>query len=376
MSTHPSVLEWGLFRRLVFGRNRSSVDGLRFGCAACGRGGQASAPSKERARGGRWRRVEDDSGIDIAQLDERPGDRSCSDTLELCTLGHARDSRDGIRSGGRDQISSCGVPAVAVVVLTPGRRSVASTAPRQWLLKRAVRTPYECARADVDIAACDGHCRHPSSVTRPLPSGDEAQKPSKRDSPLSVFGRVGPTHCCAGPPSEPGRARFRAPGSSKPLRLVGGQKCQVTAVAAVGVYETGLRSSGVPSSRMMTLVIVLRVVASHVSHSRGVCGRSSSGTSASWQIGQRPSWTLMSHRLVLSIGRVSCADALPSSRRGRDHRVMPRRRRSGVGRCWSTRTCAGRRRFCGRRTPTGPAGPCCVGRSTGRRPSGSACSHG
>ena len=31
-------------------------------------------------------------------------------------------------------------------------------------------------------------------------------------------GRVGPAHCCAGPPSEPGRARFRAPGSGKPWR--------------------------------------------------------------------------------------------------------------------------------------------------------------
>ena len=36
-----------------------------------------------------------------------------------------------------------------------------------------------------------------------------------------------------------GRARFRAPGSSKPLRLVGGQKCQFAVVAATNVYETG-----------------------------------------------------------------------------------------------------------------------------------------
>ena len=52
-------------------------------------------------------------------------------------------------------------------------------------------------------------------------------------------GRVGRTHCCVRPPSEPGRARFRAPGSSKPLRLVGGQTCQAAAVAAADVYETG-----------------------------------------------------------------------------------------------------------------------------------------
>jgi hypothetical protein len=30
------------------------------------------------------------------------------------------------------------------------------------------------------------------------------------------YGRVGPAHCCAGPPSEPGRAAFTASGSSKP----------------------------------------------------------------------------------------------------------------------------------------------------------------
>ena len=52
-------------------------------------------------------------------------------------------------------------------------------------------------------------------------------------------GRVGRAPCGARPPSEPGRARFRASGSSKPLRLVGGQKCQTAAVVAADVCETG-----------------------------------------------------------------------------------------------------------------------------------------
>ena len=43
----------------------------------------------------------------------------------------------------------------------------------------------------------------------------------------------------------------------------------------------GSCSSAVSSSRITILVIVLRVVASHSSHSRGVCGRSTSGRSAS-----------------------------------------------------------------------------------------------
>jgi hypothetical protein len=33
------------------------------------------------------------------------------------------------------------------------------------------------------------------------------------------YGRVSPAHCCAGLPSEPGRARFRASGSSKLVRV-------------------------------------------------------------------------------------------------------------------------------------------------------------
>ena len=63
----------------------------------------------------------------------------------------------------------------------------------------------------------------------------------------------------------------------------------------------GSASSGVPWSH--TTSIVLRVVASQCSHSRGVCGRSSTGVSVLRQIAQRPSWTRWSHWAVWLIGR-------------------------------------------------------------------------
>src|SRR5438105_14953107 len=59
-------------------------------------------------------------------------------------------------------------------------------------------------------------------------------------------------------------------------------------------------SSGV-SVIGLTIVIVVRVAASHVSQSLGVCGWSAK--SGVLQIGQHPSWALSSHRLVLAIGR-------------------------------------------------------------------------
>src|SRR6516164_3165585 len=63
-------------------------------------------------------------------------------------------------------------------------------------------------------------------------------RPARTKWPSSC--RVGPAHCCAGPPSEPGRAAFTASGSSKPGWLVGVVQCRAAAFAAVGVYETGV----------------------------------------------------------------------------------------------------------------------------------------
>src|SRR5215211_4026176 len=65
---------------------------------------------------------------------------------------------------------------------------------------------------------------------------------SPRTSPtatsLSVWsGKPDTLRCPA--PLRTGRARFRAPGSSKPHGLVGGQRCRTAAVAAADVNETG-----------------------------------------------------------------------------------------------------------------------------------------
>src|SRR5690242_6300862 len=57
------------------------------------------------------------------------------------------------------------------------------------------------------------------------------------------LGRVGPPHCCGGPPSEPDLNGFHSSGSSKPGGPVGGSQCRTTCVAvenparAVRVHE-------------------------------------------------------------------------------------------------------------------------------------------
>ena len=61
-------------------------------------------------------------------------------------------------------------------------------------------------------------------------SGASFELPVAADEALAAFhhpyayaaaqgGRVAPAHCCAGAPSEPRRAAFTAPGSSRPIRL-------------------------------------------------------------------------------------------------------------------------------------------------------------
>src|ERR1700758_2171163 len=66
------------------------------------------------------------------------------------------------------------------------------------------------------------------------------RRESPCSSPATCLCRVGPAHFCAGPPSEPGRAAFTASGSSKPRLLVGVGQGQAAALAAAGVYETGV----------------------------------------------------------------------------------------------------------------------------------------
>ena len=77
----------------------------------------------------------------------------------------------------------------------------------------------------------------------------------------------------------------------------------VLPLVAVGVYETGfglVRRAVLP--RRSVLMIALRLVASHCSHSRGLCGGSSGVQEQSPQSGQRPCCAYRSRRLVLPIG--------------------------------------------------------------------------
>jgi hypothetical protein len=69
----------------------------------------------------------------------------------------------------------------------------------------------------------------------------------------------------------------------------------------------------------VTMVIVLRVLVSQCSHSRGVCGRGSAVGSVALQIGQRPFWAASSRPLVAT------PDAHETARMIGDERV----------RCWS-----------------------------------------
>src|SRR2546430_10151656 len=61
----------------------------------------------------------------------------------------------------------------------------------------------------------------------------------------------------------------------------------------------------------------------------------------------------------------ACGAGWPSTRFGWGRRGTPHRGGVGAGRWWSRRLWVGRRRCRGRRTPSGPAWPCCAGRSTG-----------
>jgi len=124
--------------------------------------------------------------------------------------------------------------------------------------------------------------------------------------------------------------------------------------------------SGGPSRPRVTtcLVIALRVVRYHCSHSCGLCGSRSACRSRSPQSGQRP-FCLRSRRSVLgSSSGLLCGAVRPSSWPGRGHRGMPCPGSAGAGRSWSRRAWACRRRWRGRRVPSGLAWICCTGRSS------------
>src|ERR1035437_6817013 len=102
-------------------------------------------------------------------------------------------------------------------------------------------------------------------------------KPDGRLRPLGV-GRVGRAHCCARPPSEPcervsPHTAQASPGGSWAGRSAG--PLPWFSVWQWACIRRGLGSSDVPFFRSAVLMIALRLVPSHCSHSRGLCGGSS-----------------------------------------------------------------------------------------------------
>src|ERR1035437_4459706 len=122
------------------------------------------------------------------------------------------------------------------------------------------------------------------------------------------LGRVGRAHCCARPPSEPcERVSPHTPQASAAGSYANRSAGSLPLVALRRRWQwacmrRGLVSSDVPSSHMATVMVVLRVTASHCSHWSGLCGGSSAERSRLPQSGQRPSWALRSRRFLLRLG--------------------------------------------------------------------------
>ena len=121
--------------------------------------------------------------------------------------------------------------------------------------------------------------------------------------------QVAPAHCCAGAPSEPYLSLVATYGSSKPRRAI--QEFRGAGSLSVPVarrrQEECVRrvwSGGpvLPWAMMWCLVIAVRMVRCHCSHSWGLWGSRSACRSRSPQIGQRPCW-LWSRRSVLRSSR-------------------------------------------------------------------------
>src|SRR5450755_284992 len=95
--------------------------------------------------------------------------------------------------------------------------------------------------------------------------------------PLGV-GRVGRAHYCARPPSEPcERVSPHTAQASPEGSWAGTSAGSLPSFSAWqwACIRRGLGSSDVPSFRLVILMIALRLVPSHCSHSRGLCGGSS-----------------------------------------------------------------------------------------------------
>src|SRR5450755_1025753 len=102
-------------------------------------------------------------------------------------------------------------------------------------------------------------------------------KPDGRLRPLGV-GRVGRAHCCARPPSEPCERVSPHTAQASPKGSWAGRSAGPLPSFSAWQWawiRRGLGSSDVPSFRPVVLMIALRLVPSHCSHSRGLCGGSS-----------------------------------------------------------------------------------------------------
>jgi len=145
-------------------------------------------------------------------------------------------------------------------------------------------------------------------------------KPDGRLRPLGV-GRVGRAHCCARPPSEPCERVSPHTAQASPEGSWAGRSAGPLPSFSTWQWaciRRGLGSSDVPSFRSVVLMIALRLVPSHCSHSRGlVAGRRREAVGSRRASSGRVAPRRAAGWSCRSAGVVPCAGARPSTRPGR-----------------------------------------------------------